>query len=289
MHIESWIFELLSLPVFLLVLYEARQIYGREITSIFLWGSILWTATIENMNVIFGGYDYFAYANYYSFGGKLIEGYGGFSTWILFVPLMVCIGWFILSFPVVVMTIRFFGEESSIWLKAAVGGIILVSYDVLFDPIAVVNEWWRWTVPAFHWHGVPLGNYMGWFFLLFFYAAVFERTILQRKGFRLLWRIERPIFRTDTRDLSGLNIWKVGRVFYFRLIVFLPVFVIILATLNAITNDLWNNRYAPYNNIFPHPPQLQKYYTPPEGVTPIIHTSPYLQMNKEKKETLNDN
>ncbi len=283
MHIESWVFELLSIPVFLLVLREARIIYGREKASIFLWGSILWTATIENMNVIVGGYDYFAYANYYSFGSKLIEGYGGYTAWILFVPLVVCVGWFILSFPAFLISIRFFGEKSSIWLKAAFGGIILVSYDVLFDPIAVVNEWWRWTMPALHWHGVPIGNWMGWFFLLFFFAAVYERTVIQQKGFRWLSWIERLIFRTDTSNLSKMETRRVGKVFYFRLIAFLPLFIMANTILAGLTTEYWNNRYAPFNNVFPHPPEFKKFYTPPEGVTPLNHISPYLHMNKEDK------
>ena len=69
MRLESWVLDVILWVFFLLMLREARIVLGRERTSIFLWGSILWTGIIENAMVILGGYDYFAYADYYRFGG----------------------------------------------------------------------------------------------------------------------------------------------------------------------------------------------------------------------------
>ncbi len=286
MRIESWVYDLVFFIFFWLMLREGRKIYGREKASIFLWGSLLWTGIIENANTIVGGYDYLAYANYYSFGGNLINGYGGWVSWILFVPLAACLGWFLLSFPAFMISLQLL-KDRSIWIKSAFAAIILVSWDVYFDPMAVVNEWWRWTMPAYHYHGVPVGNWTGWFFLLFFFGATYERTVIQLKGFRFLSFIERLIFRTDTSDLSEMDIHRVGKVFYFRLIAFLPLFFIANMVLAGITTELWNNRYAPYHNIFPHPPELKKYYTPPEGVTPTQHAAKHRigQNNAELKGT----
>ena len=86
MRIESWQYDLVFFFFAILMLMEGRKIYGRQGASIFLWGSLLWTGIIENVNTMLGAYDYFAYANYYSFGGKLIQGYGGWISWIVFVP-----------------------------------------------------------------------------------------------------------------------------------------------------------------------------------------------------------
>ena len=83
MKLESWVLDVVLYGFFLLMLREGRLVLGKERTSIFLWGSILWTAIIENVMVILGGYDYFAYAGYYSFGGRTIEGYGGWFSWAL--------------------------------------------------------------------------------------------------------------------------------------------------------------------------------------------------------------
>ena len=77
MKLDSWVLDVVLWGFFLLMLREGRLVLGKERTSIFLWGSILWTAIIENAMVILGGYDYFAYAGHYTFGGRTIDGYGG--------------------------------------------------------------------------------------------------------------------------------------------------------------------------------------------------------------------
>lgn len=73
MRIESWQYDVVFFFFAALILREGRRIYGRHQANIFLWGSLLWTGIIENGNVALGAYDYFAYANSYSFGGKTIE------------------------------------------------------------------------------------------------------------------------------------------------------------------------------------------------------------------------
>ena len=74
MRLPSWVMEFFLLPLVALVLREARLVHGRENASIFLWGSILWTATIENPAVMMGGCDSFACANTFSIGNFLLLG-----------------------------------------------------------------------------------------------------------------------------------------------------------------------------------------------------------------------
>jgi uncharacterized membrane protein len=251
MRLESWVLDGVLLVFFLLILREGRIAMGREKTAIFLWGSLLWTGIIENLMVILGGYDYFAYANYYTFGGKLINGYAGWFSWVLFVPLCICLGWFLLSFPAIIISIRLLGNKTNIWIKAAFAAIFLVCFDMLMDPISVVNEWWRWTAPGYYLRGVTVGNYLGWFFLLFFFGAVFERTVLQLKGFRGLSIIERLIFKIDTLDLSNIPMRTIGKVFYFRLMVFLPVFYVALMLVAGFVGAKFTNNFGPFDSVFP--------------------------------------
>lgn len=251
MKLESWVLDVVLWVFFLLMLREGRLVLGKERTSIFLWGSILWTAIIENVMVILGGYDYFAYAGYYSFGGRTIEGYGGWFSWAMYVPLAICLGWFLLSLPALLMSIRILGNRANIWVKAAFAGLMLVSFDMLLDPISVVNEWWRWTSPGFYLRGVTLGNYIGWFFLLFFFGAVFERTVLQKGGFAWLSAIEARIFRADTMDLSGMETVRIGKVFYFRLMAFLPIFFVCCMGVATVTLTFANN-WGPFDSVFPN-------------------------------------
>jgi uncharacterized membrane protein len=251
MRFESWVLDGILFVFFLLILREARISIGREKASIFLWGSLLWTGIIENLMVIMGAYDYFAYADYYAFGGKLINGYSGWISWVLFVPLCISLGWFLLSFPALIISIRVLGEKTGIWVKAALAGAFLVSFDMLMDPISVVNEWWRWTSPGYYLRGVTVGNYIGWFFLLFFFGAVFERTVLQRKGFRGLCKIENLIFKTNTLDLTETGMRTVARIFYFRLMVFLPVFFFVCIAVSSIVSTKFGNNFGPFDSVFP--------------------------------------
>jgi uncharacterized membrane protein len=253
MRIESWVFEGVLFVFFLMILREGRISTGKRTTSIFLWGSLLWTGIIENLMVILGGYDYFAYANYYTFNGKLINGYAGWVSWILFVPLCICLGWFLLSFPALIISIRLLGEKTSIWIKAALAGAFLVSLDMLMDPISVVNEWWRWTSPGYYLRGVTVGNYIGWFFLLFFFGAIFERTVFQRSGFRGLSKIENRIFKTDTLDLAQIDMQTIANIFYFRLIVFLPVFYLACVGVSGIVAAYFTNNNGPFDSVFHRP------------------------------------
>lgn len=251
MKLESWVLDVILYVFFLLMLREGRLVLGRERTSLFLWGSLLWTGIIENVMVIFGGYDYFAYAGHYSFGGKVINGYGGWFSWALFVPLAICLGWFLLSLPALLISIRLLGEKRSIWVKAAFAGLMLVSFDMLLDPISVVNEWWRWTSPGFYLRGVTLGNYIGWFFLLFFFGAVFERTVIQNGGFAWLSGVEARVFRTNTMDLSGMETRRIGKIFYFRLVAYLPVFFLCCMAVATLTLAFANN-WGPFDSVFPN-------------------------------------
>lgn len=264
MQIDSWIFELTFVVFFILMLREAFIVMGRDKALIFLWGSLLWTGTIENLNVVVAGYDYYAYVDYYAIGDHLLKGYSGYTSWMLFVPLVISLGWFILSVPALVISIHLLGEKHSIWLKAALAALVLVSFDVMLDPIAVVNEWWRWTMPGVYIQGVPIANWFGWFFLLFFFGAIYERTVIQMGGFSWLKGVEKKLFGIDSNDLSSLSMRKVGHVFYFRLAAYLPVFAITLGLLSFVTTALWNNNNGPYNSVFP-PGPVHNYYSPAEG------------------------
>jgi hypothetical protein len=149
------------------------------------------------------------------------------------------------------MSIRILGDRTNIWVKAAFAGLMLVSFDMLLDPISVVNEWWRWTSPGFYLRGVTLGNYIGWFFLLFFFGAVFERTVLQKGGFAWLTGIEARIFRANTMDLSDMETGRIGKVFYFRLMAFLPIFFVCCMGVSTVTLAFANN-WGPFDSVFPN-------------------------------------
>ena len=250
MRVESWQLEIVNYLFFGLVLWAGRKIMGKEKASLFLWGSLIWTLSVENAMVIRGAYDYFAYANYYCWNGKLIAGYSGWTSTILFVPLGVCLGWFTLGLPAFIISDRLL-PKSNMWVKAIIASIMMVSLDMVLDPLSVVNEWWRWTVPGYYLKGVGTENYIGWFFMLFFYAGVYERTVIERGGFAWLRPLEKLIFRRNTGDLKDENYRTLGKILYFRTVMFLPVMIVAVILCGAPVRHMGYNRYAPFNSVFP--------------------------------------
>ncbi|MHA1150301.1 MAG: carotenoid biosynthesis protein [Promethearchaeota archaeon] len=146
--------------------------------------SIIIGGGMENINSIFGGYYY---------PGSLLTWYWGHC------PFDIILGWFVIiyccsyfshiligkgegSFPLLgIGTVYENGIDKHFTfltiLRAALAGIIAVNLDMFIDPVAVENGWWIWTVPSLYIQGVPIANYLGWFFLIF-WALVFYDLII---------------------------------------------------------------------------------------------------------------
>ena len=64
------------------------------------------------------------------------------------------------------------------WIPAlaAVDGLIVVSIDVMLDPLMVHAGAWSWWNVGRAVHGIPLGNFLGWFLIAAFCSGVF-RTV----------------------------------------------------------------------------------------------------------------
>ena len=93
--------------------------------------------------VIFGEYAYGA-----TLGLKLFD-----------VPLLIGINWIMLSY-VTRVTAQYF-TKTPIFI-ALLASIMMVSLDLLIEPVAIQNDFWEWTNGY-----IPLQNYMAWFIISF--------------------------------------------------------------------------------------------------------------------------
>ena len=125
---------------------------------LFLFGSILVTGAVENAAIIFGGY-------YYP-GAAL-------TVWYYKCPLDVCIGWYYLAYSSVTVAGMLLKKRGMV-ARAALGSFLAVNLDFFLDPVAVANGWWVWSIKNIYVLGVPLGNWFGWFVLVFLFAMMFE-------------------------------------------------------------------------------------------------------------------
>lgn len=93
--------------------------------------------------LIFGSYSYGA-----GLGMKLFD-----------VPVIIGVNWAVLVFATAALIHHLSWPR---WLKSAVAAMLMVSYDVLLEPIAIRFDFWTWEGGS-----IPLQNYFAWWFIAF--------------------------------------------------------------------------------------------------------------------------
>jgi bisanhydrobacterioruberin hydratase len=124
--------------------------------------------------IILLGINYFIgfFAEVYGVNKGILFGgfykYGDAMGWQLFqTPLTAGFLWVIVATGVVALLNRSF--EASSWLiKSFFGAFILVSLDVLIEPVAIKLDFWRWQEGI-----VPFQNYVGWYGVGFLILALY--------------------------------------------------------------------------------------------------------------------
>lgn len=85
------------------------------------------------------------------------------------VPYLIPAAWFMMMYPSLVIAERIVGPGQA-WkrglLVAALGGLIMTSWDVVMDPMMVRGGHWIWEVEG-PYFGIPLQNYWGWWLTTF--------------------------------------------------------------------------------------------------------------------------
>jgi putative membrane protein len=116
--------------------------YGSWLLVVMLAGFFVEVAGIET-GLIFGTYAYG-------------EGLG--IKW-LDVPLMIGVNWGVLVFGTAALIQHF---KFAQWVKAAIAATLMVSYDVLLEPVAIRFDFWSWEGGT-----IPLQNYLAWWIISF--------------------------------------------------------------------------------------------------------------------------
>lgn len=167
---------------FIVVIHSCKY-RGLYKTLLLFFGICIIGGGLENLNVIFGCYDY-SNSNLTWLWGKC--------------PFEVIAGWYVILYCSSYMAHSLIGQfdnsfftmgigsrPSSISknfikitvLRAALAGFIGVSLDFIMDPVAVANQWWIWKVHNIYILGVPLSNFLGWWLLIFFTALFYDMII----------------------------------------------------------------------------------------------------------------
>jgi len=169
------------------VLIHSYKFRGGFKTLLFFFGGFIVCGGIENINVTFGGYEYPS---------------GGITFLIYETPFWVVAGWYVIIYCAVFISHSLVGKgEGSLLLvgigtkakngvdkhfikltiiRCAFAAYVAILLDFIMDPVGVANNWWVWKVDNIYIHGIPFGNYIGWFFVifwtLFFYDIIITKA-----------------------------------------------------------------------------------------------------------------
>ena len=159
------IFELVGIAAFILTSYHSSVRKGVWPTLVFLLPAALWGFIIEFMTQeVFMRYHY---------GSE-------FMLYLLNVPLCIALYWAVLIY----WGYKLAKGRLRLKNRAQVGlvtAIPLLAIDFLIlEPLAKTFGYWVWT-PETIWFGAPIGNFVGWFTVIFLYAVSYDFSVSRFK------------------------------------------------------------------------------------------------------------
>ncbi|WP_036985361.1 carotenoid biosynthesis protein [Prolixibacter bellariivorans] len=145
--------------VILLYLFEENPTSGLYVASflVFAIGFLVEVLGVKTGHV-FGVYEYGS-----TLGPKLFE-----------TPLIIGILWLIQIYSVYTILEPF---SFPLWLKALIGAVVLVVFDLLLEPAAVKTGMWNWSNGE-----VPFQNYLAWFITSIVMLDLFHLFRLKTKN-----------------------------------------------------------------------------------------------------------
>lgn len=206
------------------MLYAGVKRFGAITTLMFFFGSIIWATAIENIGVLAESY------TYYGFADLFIPGYPGFLLWVGFVPFWIQLGWFTIPFSSFIIFHDIILPKQRVLIQAEAAGLYAVNIDALIDPVSASNKLWQWIGINYYVLGIPLYNFFGWFFLVFFYDLIFLHTIILDKQMKGITSIENLVFKKKS---NGSVSAKMSR-FAFRLILLNLLVATILTMISSL-------------------------------------------------------
>ena len=171
------IYEILSIFGAWLCFAHARKHYSLWMATAFLIGSFVFTGVQETMMILSG--------RFWMGGGQIDPNCWGSYwfpqglLWFLETPVWVCLCWFLIAYSCVTVAGKVF-PRMGLAGRAFAGGMIAMVIDLWEDPVLTSPEHMKWI-----WAkgdnvgilGIPHGNFIGWFFLIFWFAILWERFL----------------------------------------------------------------------------------------------------------------
>lgn len=169
---QHWLAFLLPLIGFIFALLHGAVRLGWRGILIFLGCTVGVSLGLESLGVasglVYGPYHY-------------TERLG--PRFLGLVPYLIPITWFIMLYPSYIIAHRLAAKLRG-WRGiagvAALGGLVMTSWDLVVDPLMVARRHWVWEVQGAYF-GIPLQNFAGWWFTSFVILTLAASLINNRE------------------------------------------------------------------------------------------------------------
>ncbi|MBN1636564.1 MAG: carotenoid biosynthesis protein [Deltaproteobacteria bacterium] len=156
---------------------HAKKHYSYRMAALFLIGSFIFTGLQETLMILSG--------RFWMGGGQIDPNVWGSYwfpqglLWFFETPVWVCLCWFIIAYSCVWVAKQVF-PALPLWSRALIGGLTAMVIDLWEDPVLTSPEHMKW-IWAKGDHigilGIPHGNFLGWFFLIFWFVILWEKYL----------------------------------------------------------------------------------------------------------------
>ena len=167
---SPWIGEPVTYLLAFLCGYHCYRKRGFWQLLLFVSGCFFFPGIQENTWILIGRFGVTPPTYYYSPIGHL---------WLLEMPVVVCVGWFIFAYSCVYVAETLLGTGRT-WLIAALGAWLATNIDLFLDPVVAnpVNHSWTWLQINTLWvFSIPISNFIGWFFVIFIFVILWRKTL----------------------------------------------------------------------------------------------------------------
>ena len=178
---ENVLITILVVILFALpMIYHSLKVRGKRETGYLLLHIVGIAVIVELIGVTSGAYTYTGQT-------------------LLLVIVFVGIGWIANTYPAFHFSVYLLNlyqkpDKLNIWtalLTAVISGLFGVIYDLFIDPVAVKLNIWEWSSTG-PWFGVPIANFVGWFFIILSIILGYLLVYIlakERNYIRLIWSI----------------------------------------------------------------------------------------------------
>jgi len=190
MNISFVLLEFFSTVLFILCIYHSLKRSKKHLAELLIM--VVYAILLESISVTKGGYIY-----------------GDFLLKIFGVPIAVGFGWGVIIYTSLATVDKLNISQK---IRPFLVTLLALNIDFSMDPIAIKEGLWSFTYTEGFWFGVPSGNFIGWFIVVFcfsYFIYYYRRNQKYKYFYPVLSMIFSIIILTTYGLFQGGVLWYI--------------------------------------------------------------------------------